>query len=129
VYHKYQYNRNNKKYYFLEVSRFVSIIKYYEFQTILLIFPVLFTLEIGIILFSIYKGWFKSKIKTYFYIFSNFGRLLEKRKKIQKSRLLSDKYILKYFADEIKFKELDKICLRFVNPLFHIYCQTVKKFI
>ncbi|RXA21936.1 glycosyltransferase family 2 protein [Methanosarcina sp. MSH10X1] len=129
VYHKYQYNRNNKKYYFLEVSRFVSIIKYYEFQTILLIFPVLFTLEIGIILFSIYKGWFKSKIKSYAYIFSNFGRLLEKRKRIQKSRLLPDKSILSYFTDEIKFKELDNICLRFVNPLFHIYWQVIKKVI
>lgn len=127
VYHKYQYNRNPKKYYFLEVSRFVSIIKYYELKTIILILPALLVLESGILIFSLFNGWFNDKIKAYFYVFSNFWRLLKKRNLVQKSRRLSDKDVSKYFKGKITFRELNNTCLQFVNPLFNAYWSSVQK--
>ena len=127
VYHKYQYNRNQKKYYFLEVSRFVSIIKYYELKTIILILPAMLILEAGILVFSIFHGWFSDKIRAYHYIISNFSRLLRKRSRVQKSRCLSDRDISKYFKGEITFRELNNICLQLVNPLFNVYWHSVQK--
>jgi GT2 family glycosyltransferase len=129
VYHKYNYSRNHKKYYFVEVSRFVSIIKYYEMKTILLILPAMITLEVGIVLFSILNGWFLDKIKVYLYIISNFLRLLQKRRMIQGRRILSDREISDYFIGEINFKELNNFFLQLINPLFNLYWLTIKKII
>ncbi len=127
VYHKYQYSRNQRKYYFLEVSRFVSIIKYYELKTLVLILPAMLILEAGILVFSILHGWFNDKIKAYFYIISNFSRLLRKRSLVQKARCMSDRDISMYFKGEITFKELNNVCLQLVNPLFNVYWHSVQK--
>lgn len=126
VYHKYQYGRNSKKYYLLEVSRFVSMIKYYETKTLVLILPAFLTLEMGIIFYSLSSGWFKDKIRVYYYVIKNFKRLLTKRRKLQESRKLSDKQISKYFRGKIEFRELDNISLRLANPVFDIYWRLVK---
>ena len=129
AYHKYQYSRNSKKYYYLEVSRFVSIIKYYRLKTIILISPAFLIMEMGIILFSISDGWFQDKIRAYYYIVRNFKRLAQKRKHIQKARKISDREVCKYFEGDVKFIELNNICLRLVNPFFKLYWEFVKKII
>lgn len=126
VFHKYQYGRNRKKYYLLEVSRFVSIIKYYELKTIISILPAFLTLEFGVICYSLTGGWFKDKIKSYLYIIDNLQRLLIKRQQIQASRIISDKEISKYFRGKIDFKELNSILLKLVNPLFNIYWRLIR---
>lgn len=129
AYHKYQFNRNSNKYYYIEVSRFVSIIKYYELKTIILIFPAFLILELGIILFSISGGWFQDKMKVYWYILINFKRLLNKRSRIQNTRKLADREISKYFKGDVKFEKIDNTCLQLINPFFKLYWMLVKKII
>ncbi|MCX9083519.1 MAG: glycosyltransferase family 2 protein [Candidatus Methanoperedens sp.] len=129
AYHKYQYSRNNKKYYYLEVSRFVSIIKYYQLKTMILILPAFLILEAGIILLSIRGGWLQDKIKVYWYILKNFYRLLQKRDRIQKQRKLPDRDISKYFKGKVEFQEFKNIYLQLINPFFDAYWKITKKVI
>jgi GT2 family glycosyltransferase len=129
VYHKYNYNRNNKKYYLLEVSRLICIIKYYRLKTIILLLPAFFIMEAGVIFLSIKEKWFTDKIKSYVYIIKNLKRLIVKRRRIQKNRVRTDREILQYFKGEIAFKGLNSKCLRWVNPFFKTYWRVIKKMV
>ena len=125
IYHKYEYNRNPKKYYYIEVSRLICIIKYYEIRTILLLLPALFAMEFGIICYSMKGGWFMDKMKSYSYIIKNITRLYKKRMLVQRSRILSDKEILKQFKSEIDFVEINNVFIYLVNPIMKIYWKLV----
>lgn len=129
IYHKYQYSRNKKKYYYLEVSRYVCIIKYYKLKTILLIMPALLIMDLGTLMFSIKQGWFKDKVRSYAYILTNLKRLMRKRAKIQGQRKVPDKDILNHFVGAVTFPEMNASSLGIANGFFQAYYKFVKIFI
>lgn len=129
IYHKYQYNRNVKKFYYLEISRFVCIIKYYRLKTILLLMPAMLLMELATLLFSLKQGWFKDKLKTYTYVLFNLKRLLRKRNAIQKQRKVSDKEVMDHFVGSIVFPELDSPLLKVANGFFRAYFWFIKMFV
>lgn len=129
IYHKYQYNRNIKKYYFLEVSRFVCILKYYKLKTILLLIPAFVLMEFGIILFALRQGWLKDKLQTYTYVLFNLKRLLHKRNIIQKQRKVDDRDVITHFVGEITFLELHSSYIKTADVLFKAYFKFIKPFV
>lgn len=129
VYHKYRFNRNPGKYYFLEVSRYVCIIKYYQLKTLLVLSPIMLLYEAGLILLSLSGGWLPEKLKADWYIIANFGRLLRKRKQAQSCRKVSDLALSSYFSGSVCFAGVDSPLLRLVNPVFDFYWRLAKKVI
>lgn len=129
IYHKYQYSRNTKKYYFLEVSRLVCLKKYYRMKTLILLFPAMVLMEACTLLFSLMQGWFPDKLRSYVYILSNLPRLLRKRKAVQKQRVVTDRDILEHFKGSLTFPELDSVFLRIANGFFQAYYRFVMIFV
>lgn len=127
--HKYQYSRNARKYYYLEISRLVCIIKYYQLKTILLILPALLLMELMTLVFALQGGWFVDKLKTYGYVLSNLKRLLRKRSNVQKLRKVPDSDIMNHFVGSITFSELNNPLLKIANGLFTAYFRLVKIFV
>jgi len=131
VYHKYEFSRSVKKYYFLDRNRIIAILKNYRLATLVMIFPAFLVMEIGLLFFAARGGWFKEKIKVYGYFLNlnNWRYLLAERKKIQNARTVPDRNIIKLFSSRIWHQELDGPALRLGNVVFNVYWQIVQRII
>ncbi|MEI6597314.1 MAG: glycosyltransferase family 2 protein, partial [bacterium] len=92
VYHKYEFSRSIKKYYFMDRNRIIAMLKNYHWLTLVLIFPAFLIMEVGLIFFATKGGWFKEKINVYKYFLKlkNWRYIVEARKQAQKLRQIKD---------------------------------------
>lgn len=133
-YHKYQFSRNQDKFYYMERNRYGVMLMYFKWPTLLLLLPMALIMEGGLILFSLMTGWFKVRMNVYKYWLSssNWKLWLGKRKYIQSIRTVSDSQILQDAADKVIFEEKDinNPLLKYIaNPLMAAYWFIAKKLI
>jgi len=128
VFHKYEFSRSIKKYYWMDRNRILSILKNYHLATLILIFPAFLIMEVGLIFFAAYGGWFKEKIDVYKYFLSlkNWRYILEARERTQKLRQVKDKDIIKLFSGRIWYQEIGDGRLRIANVVFGAYWKIIK---
>ena len=89
------------KYYLLERNRQYCILTHYSRKTYYKMLPALIIVEIGVFFFYLKKGVVISKIRATCNILKNLGYINKKYKKIQNERIVSDKKLIKTFADQI----------------------------
>jgi GT2 family glycosyltransferase len=132
IWHKYEFNRSVRQVYFMERNRQICLLYFYKWPTLLLIFPAFFIYELGIFLFSIKNGYAAAKLVSWRFFFNhkNFKKILSRRRKIQKSRLLSDKELSLNFVGDISFQEIQNPLLKYIaNPIFNFYWKIIKMII
>lgn len=132
IYHKYEFSKSIKKYYWMERNRYITIFKNYSAWTLVLIFPALLIMELGLFFFSFFSGFWREKLRAYEYFLEikNWRRILDGRKKAQALRKVSDGKIVKYFVGKILFQDMDSpILTKIANPIFDLYWKIVKNFI
>ena len=127
-YHKYEFSKSIKNYYWMDRNRIISILKCYKIPTLILIFPVFIIMELGLMLFALKTGWWKDKLKVWFFFLkpSTWKYLRVERKKVQALRVVSDRKINKMIKGTIWYQEVDDVKLRLVNPIFNLYWKIVK---
>ncbi len=138
VYHRYEFSRSIQKFYYMERNRLVMMLKNYSFKTLFLIAPMFWIMEAGMVGLSLLGTilgkrdslTLREKMRSYFFFFklSTWRYLAQERKKIQKTRKVSDKSITKLFCDSIDFQDIDNPVLRrIVNPITHWYWTWIQK--
>jgi hypothetical protein len=86
-------------------------------------------MSLPFLIYSLFEGWLFLKISLFFDL-KNLKNILQKRKMIQKQRVVADKIIFAKFKSAIYFKPLDNFFIRYLaNPLYQLYYQLVKIFI
>jgi len=91
IFHYYFYKESPIRFYYLERNRLSTILKCYSWRTIIILFPLFFLSEVGIILYSILKGWGIKKIQSYLFISTHIKDILSFRRAIQRKRQISDR--------------------------------------
>ncbi|MDP3837224.1 MAG: glycosyltransferase family 2 protein [bacterium] len=132
AYHQYEFSRSQSKYYWMERNRLIAAWKNYSALSLLLFFPALLAMEIGMSFFSIRSGWFKEKFKAWLYLFNpqHWPYLREARKSAQTVRQVPDYKILPLFSGRIWYQEIDHPLLRYAaNPIFSAYFSIGKMII
>lgn len=132
VYHKYHFSKAIRKYYWMERNRFICLLTHYKWRTYFLILPALIAMEAGMFFFSLLSGWWKEKLKVYFYFLkpSAWFKIWRRRRYVQKRRKVGDKEVVKFFCSKIEFQEIMNPVLKYVaNPMFAAYWWMVKKLI
>ena len=132
IWHKYEFGKSIKKYYWMERNRYVTMLKNYGAASLLLIAPALIIMEAGLLLFSLRNGWWREKIRVYEYFLhpKHWRRIWQKRKKIQSLRKVSDQEIGEYFVGKILFQDLDNLILRRIaNPVLNFYWRAIRKIV
>jgi len=131
IYHKYQFSRSMKHYYWFERNRLWTMFKNYKIPTIIIILPALIIMELGQLFYAIIHKRFWQKLKSYGFLLSlkKWYELSEKRKHIQSVRKRSDRQVVYKFSGRILFQPLDSIFLKIANVIFNIYWQIIKQFI
>jgi hypothetical protein len=129
IYHKYEFSKSIKKYYWMERNRYITIFKNYSAWTLALILPVLIIMETGLFVFSVFSGWRREKLRVYGYLLKpkNWRRIASGRRKIEELRKVSDREIAKNFTGKILFQDMDNWILRKIaNPIFDLYWKIIK---
>jgi GT2 family glycosyltransferase len=123
AYHDYSFSKNTGKMLFSESNRLSSLIMFYSLKSLLLLFPIFFVTEIGIILTSILEGWFFTKMKSYWRFFTQLSLTLEKRNQIQKSRKVPDSQLMRTFDTKLNFAEFSGKHIGLFNFVFEKYIK------
>ncbi|MGE5425775.1 MAG: glycosyltransferase family 2 protein [Bacillota bacterium] len=129
AYHHYEFSRSQSKYFWMERNRLIAAWKNYSCLALILAFPALITMELGMSFFSIRSGWFAEKRRAWAYFFNpkNWGYLYRARKQAQSLRQRPDHDILELFTGRIWYQEIDHPLLRYVaNPIFSAYFVLLK---
>ncbi len=131
AYHKYEFLRSVKQYYFMDRNRLIAMLKNYHWATLALIFPAFVMMEIGLLFFAAKNGWFKGKMKVYAYFLSlkNWRFILAARKQTQCLRQTKDREIIKLFSGKIWYQEIGDGRLKIANVVFGLYWEIAKFFI
>lgn len=123
VYHKYEFGKSISKYYFMDRNRIITALKNYKLTSLILLFPAFLLMELGLLFFSIFNGWFIKKIRVYLYFLNPFSwvHILRERKIIQKNRKITDSELLKMISGKISYQEVDSIFLKLGNFFLNVY--------
>lgn len=111
-------------------NRAFFIIKNYSLKTLFFIFPALIIYEMMILFFLIIKKDLKSYFQASVTVIKNIGRLLAKRRKIQKIRQVSDGQLMTsgamYVAPYLLKNKLLSFSLTALNFCFDSYWKLIK---
>jgi len=130
LWHKYDFERPDTrpwKMSALERNRYLTLFKNYSNKTILLLLPALLFMDFGVFLFSVYQGWWLSKIKASFQVLGRLRSLRQKKRWVQNSRKISDKHLMTLFLSSIDSVFVKNPFLDWVNPFFQSYYKILLK--
>ena len=128
--HHYNFNKGVLKFYHSEKNRLHILLKNFECKTLWLIAPALIMIEFSQIAHSIFNGWFRLKMKTYSEIGSQLIRINRKRRKIQSTRKVADKTIVRLYQDTIAVAGLNNPLIDYLlNPILKFYWNFIRVWI
>ena len=128
IYHKYQEGIPKHRWYWSERNRLLTLLKFYKFKPLILIFPAWLFMEMGVLFYSLMTGCFSLKIKSYFSVLYYLPKTLRKRKRIQKSRKITDQELSQYLESKFDFAGFTHPLLKYiVNPIFGFSWKILKK--
>ncbi|MBI5621702.1 glycosyltransferase family 2 protein [Candidatus Falkowbacteria bacterium] len=128
AYHKYQFAKSIRQYYWMERNRAICLLTLYRWPTILLIYPMWLVMDAALLLFAIKNGFWWEKIKACCWLMlpTTWVYLTKRRQQIKKLRRVGDREIVRLFVAEIKFQPVDNWLLRRVgNPVMRLYWRVV----
>ncbi|NQT49688.1 glycosyltransferase family 2 protein [Candidatus Kuenenbacteria bacterium] len=132
VYHKYEFARSVRMLFYMERNRYLVLFSFYKFRTILLILPALLFMELAMLLYSVAKGWFKTKLRVYGYFLKlrTWRHIIQVRKQVRGFRIKKDKQLIRDYAGKILFQEIENPLLKYIgNPILNLYLKLIKKII
>lgn len=128
IWHKYSFSKNKNKMYHSEKNRLMIIFENYEKKTLLKLFPIIILNELLIVIYSLSTGWFLSKMKSYIFIFNNRENIKKKRQKIQRTRIIDDRKIIKNFESRLDFGVINNLIIKLIiNPIYNHYYKLLLK--
>jgi len=115
------------KFYFTERNRLWNLLTFYKVRTLIVIFPMFFVMECGMVLYSIMTKWFKLKMKSYFNVIKGLPKILKYRKEIQKTRKIKDRDLILEMVDVIQFDSVSNVILdKVANTMLRAYYKFLK---
>ncbi|MEA2686602.1 MAG: hypothetical protein QOE93_1797 [Actinomycetota bacterium] len=93
VTHRYEFSRNDLKWYLLERNRLVLLLTVYERRTLLLLAPAIVGVEVGMLLVAARAGWLRPKLRGWAWTFRHRHDVADRRRQVQTTRLVADKSV------------------------------------
>ena len=132
LWHKYEFERSVRMLYYMERNRAISFLAFYPMPALILLSPVFLAMSLGMLLFSVVGGWFKTDLKVFGYFLkpSSWRLIFKLRHHLKLITKKPISLISKTFKGRIEFQEIDNLILKYlVNPIFNAYWNLVKKII
>ncbi len=130
-YHKYEFSKSITKYFWMERNRYGVLLMFYKWPTLLLILPMLVTLELGLWVFALKGGWVSERMKILQYWLKpeSWKLWLTKRKKTQAMRQIPDSALLANATGSILFQDASTespLVTKIAIPVMEAYFKILK---
>ncbi|MFA6522264.1 MAG: glycosyltransferase family 2 protein [Patescibacteria group bacterium] len=128
AYHDYHFSANVKKFQWTELYRWVVMLSVYKIETLLLLSPILFCVELGTWALSIKGGWVHAKVWSYTQLLqgSIWETIRRMRAHSQSLRVIADKELLRLFTGAIDNQEvMNPIVEKLANPAIEFWKKNV----
>ncbi len=126
IWHKYNFSRNNDKFFLIERNRLLFLYKNFYLKYFIFIFPAFLLNEILIILFAAKNGWLKMKLKSYISVLKLLPGKLGKEGATAKRAALTNHSLKDYLSAPIFFQEIASPLFLPYNFLLTIYWRIIK---
>ena len=128
VLHEYEFGRNPGKHYLLERNRLVFVLSSFSPKLLLLLAPVLASVEVGMLALALKEGWARDKVRGWAWLVRNAGWLRRHRRETQGLRRVGDRELARFLTPEVAPAMIPVPApVRAVNPLIARYWGLVKK--
>ncbi|MBM2827406.1 MAG: putative glycosyltransferase, partial [Dehalococcoidia bacterium] len=125
VYHDYDFNPSQRKFYHLERNRLLLLLRNYRWRTLALMLPALIITDLLTWGYALISGgrFLSGKARAYLWVLSNFSEIMDKRGSIQMLRKEDDRDLLKSTSFRIPFEQLTSVALfarvlgAIINPI------------
>jgi GT2 family glycosyltransferase len=128
VYHDYDFDRHRKKRYFMERNRLAFLGTCFSGRTLFLLAPVLFAMEVAMLVVAARQGWFRDKLSGWMWLVRNGRKLLRRRRETQGARRVHDRDLARLLTAVVDPGNL-KVppLLRALNPVLMVYWLVVRR--
>jgi GT2 family glycosyltransferase len=119
--HHYEFSRALSKWYWMERNRWIVVLKNYRLATILLLLPVLFIADCGLLAMAAKAGWLRAKLRALLWFFrpAAWRYLWRGRRDIARIRRVPDRELLRHFTAVIDFPDFrSPIVTKVVEPVW-----------
>jgi GT2 family glycosyltransferase len=128
VYHEYEFGRNPRKQYLLERNRLAFVLSSYSPRLLLLLSPVLLSVEAAMLALALRDGWARDKVAGWGWLLRNSGWLRRHRRETQRLRTVDDRELARWLTPVVSPRMIQVPSLvRAINPLVARYWSLVKK--
>lgn len=93
VLHRYEFSRNDHKFYLLERNRLFLVLTLFHRRTLALIAPALFGLELAIFAVAVKQGWWRQKVAGWAWLLRHRDVVRRRRARVQAARRVSDRQL------------------------------------
>jgi GT2 family glycosyltransferase len=90
VRHRYEFSRNPDKLYLLERNRLLLVLTVYQRRTLVVLAPLIVTVEAAMLLLAIKQGWWRQKLRGWRWVGAHLSWVRQRRALIQRERLVGD---------------------------------------
>lgn len=132
IYHKYEFSRSVKMVYYMERNRYLTLFTFYPFYLLILVGLPGMIMDLGMLGYSMFGGWFKTEMRIYGYFClpGTYAKIHRERKKISDLRTVPLRRLARDFVGKIEFQEIANPLLKYlVNPLFNFYWRIIRHLI
>jgi GT2 family glycosyltransferase len=131
VWHKYEFSRSLKKWYWMERNRFLVMAWLYSIPTLILLAPALFATELALWPLAFKGGWWREKLRAYAYVLDlrRWPGFIRTRRFKQSRRRVSDREATSLFTGVITFERMASPVVTFGNAVLAVYWHLARLFI
>lgn len=119
---------NHNAYYWIERNRFILYAKFYTARMMALFFPAFMMNEIGVMIFSLFRGFWKERLRMYWWLGTHLGELKKIRQDSKRDKDWEQK-LMGLFSTEIWHGNADSAVLGLANIFWKTYFWIASLFI
>jgi GT2 family glycosyltransferase len=100
VLHRYEFSRNDRKFYMLERNRLILVLTLFEGRTLAVLAPALLGLDLAILAVSVRQGWWRQKIAGWRWLLHHRSMLRQRRRQVQGARVVGDRELARLLTGD-----------------------------
>jgi N-acetylglucosaminyl-diphospho-decaprenol L-rhamnosyltransferase len=109
VEHGYEFSKGSQKWFLLERNRWWTVVSDYPSRLLMLLAPALFASEIALLAVAAREGWLRAKLRAQAAVVRELPQVLERRRRVQATRTLSDREFAQRLTAELDNPNLGEL--------------------
>jgi GT2 family glycosyltransferase len=127
--HRYEFSRNNFKFFLVERNRLLIVSTLWGTRALLLLAGPLLALEAAMLLLALRQGWAKDKLRGYAWLWRHRGHVLRRRRALQDERIVPDREWMRVLTDRLDTPLVDPPGVGLLNACMSAYWKLVRRWV